>query len=288
MNLAEKRDKQRKAQDNVQKDALQNYFSSIKNQSLLSFEDEIKLSKAIQKGDQEALARLIQSNLRLVVKIARSYLTSGMSFLDLVQEGNIGLMKAAEKYDYRKNVRFSTYAAWWIRQSIVRALAKNQRHIKLPHRKEELLRKIQKYHYSYSQQNGHKPSLEEIAQDLGVKTEEVTALLSSANPIVSLDWEDEDGDVRLGDLYEDTTYQPDTELLRKCAQEDTMRFLKHLQEKERKVLLYRFSFYGGKKATLKKIGEELGISPETVRQIEMKAIKKLRRHSEEIKEYMYG
>ena len=272
----------------VQKDALQNYFSGIKKQPLLTFEEEIELSKQIQQGDEIALRRLTESNLRLVVKIARSYMSPGLSFLDLIQEGNIGLMKAAEKFDYRKNVRFSTYAAWWIRQSIVRALAKNQRHIKLPHRKEELLRKVQRYYYSFNQEHGRKPEMHEIADALHVKESEVSAVLNSSNPVVSLDWEDEDTDSRLVDMFEDTTYQPDDELLKKCAQEDTVRFLNHLREKERKVLLYRFSFYGGKKVTLKRIGEEMGISPETVRQIEMKAIKKLRQHADEMREYIYG
>lgn len=272
----------------IQRDALQNYFSGIKKQPLLTFEEEIDLSKKIQGGDDFALRRLTESNLRLVVKIARSYMSPGLSFLDLIQEGNIGLMKAAEKFDYRKNVRFSTYAAWWIRQSIVRALAKNQRHIKLPHRKEELLRKVQRYFYSYSQDHGRKPELHEIAEALHVRETEVTAVLNSSNPVVSLDWEDEETDSRLVDMFEDNTYQPDDELLKKCAQEDTVKFLNHLREKERKVLLYRFSFYGGKKLTLKRIGEEMGISPETVRQIEMKAIKKLRQHADEMREYIYG
>ncbi len=272
----------------IQRDALQNYFSGIKKQTLLTFEEEIDLSKKIQGGDDAALRLLTESNLRLVVKIARSYMSPGLSFLDLIQEGNIGLMKAAEKFDYRKNVRFSTYAAWWIRQSIVRALAKNQRHIKLPHRKEELLRKVQRYYYSYSQDHGRKPEFQEIAAALHVREEEVTAVLNSSTPVVSLDWEDEETDSRLVDMFEDTTYQPDDELLKKCAQEDTVKFLDHLREKERKVLLYRFSFYGGKKLTLKRIGEEMGISPETVRQIEMKAIKKLRQHADEMREYIYG
>jgi RNA polymerase primary sigma factor len=271
-----------------QKDALQNYFSGIKKQPLLSFEEEIDLSKKIEKGDKNALKKMTEANLRLVVKIARSYMSSGVAFLDLIQEGNIGLMKAAEKFDHRKNVRFSTYAAWWIRQSIVRAIAKNQRHIKLPHRKEELLRKVQRFYYSFSQDEGRKPDLAEISKAMNVKEEELSSLLNSACPVVSLDWEDETGDSRLVDMYEDTTYQPDTELLRKCAQEDTIKFLEHLREKERKVLMARFSFHGGKRVTLKRIGEEMGISPETVRQIEMKAIKKLRQHSDEIREYIYG
>jgi RNA polymerase primary sigma factor len=202
-----------------QKDALQNYFSGIKKQPLLSFEEEIDLSKKIEKGDKNALKKMTEANLRLVVKIARSYMSSGVAFLDLIQEGNIGLMKAAEKFDHRKNVRFSTYAAWWIRQSIVRAIAKNQRHIKLPHRKEELLRKVQRFYYSFSQDEGRKPDLAEISKAMNVKEEELSSLLNSACPVVSLDWEDETGDSRLVDMYEDTTYQPDTELLRKCAQE---------------------------------------------------------------------
>lgn len=274
--------------DTAQKDALQHYFSGIKKQALLTFEEEIDLSKKIEKGDQAALRKLTESNLRLVVKIARSYMSSGVAFLDLIQEGNIGLMKAAEKFDYRKNVRFSTYAAWWIRQSIVRAIAKNQRHIKLPHRKEELLRKVQRFYYTFSQTEGRKPEISEISKDLNVKEEEISSLLNSASPVVSLDWEDESGDSRLVDMYEDTTYQPDKDLLRKCFQEDTIRFMEHLREKERQVLMARFSFHGGKRVTLKKIGEEMGISPETVRQIEMKAIKKLKQHSDEIREYIYG
>lgn len=129
--------------------------------------------------------------------------------------------------------------------------------------------------------------MHEIAAALHVKESEVSAVLYSSNPVVSLDWEDEQTDSRLGDMFEDTTYQPDDELLKKCAQEDTVKFLDHLREKERQVLLYRFSFYGGKKVTLKRIGEEMGISPETVRQIEMKAIKKLRLHADEMREYIY-
>lgn len=270
------------------RDALQQYFSLIKTRPLLSFEEEIELSKLIQDGSREAKKRLTESNLRLVVKIARSYSSSGVGLLDLIQEGNIGLMKAVEKYDYRKNVRFSTYAAWWIRQAIVRALGKNQKQIHLPHRKEEMMKKVQRYYYSFQLENGRKPSSEEIGTSLGIEAEEVNSLLNWSHSIVSLDWEDSESETTLGDMFEDTTYEPNKELVTKCMREDTEKFLQHLVERERKVLMHRFAFYGGKRATLKDIGTHMGISPETVRQIELRAIKKLRRHAEEMKEYVYG
>ncbi len=277
-------DKKRK----IDRDALQHYFSLIKTRPLLSFEEEIELSKRIQQGSEAAKKKLTESNLRLVVKIARSYSSSGVGLLDLIQEGNLGLMKAVEKYDFRKNVRFSTYAAWWIRQAIVRAIGRNQKQIRLPHRKEEMIKKIQRFIYSFKQENGRDPKLEEISDAMGIDNTEVTLLLKWTNSVVSLDWEDEDSETRLGDMYEDSTYEPNKELFTKCVKDDTRNFLRHLLERERQVLMYRFAFYGGRKSTLKDIGTEMGISPETVRQIEMRAIKKLKQHADEVREYVYG
>lgn len=272
----------------TEENTLNAYFRQIQRSSLLSFDEELELSRRIQNGDEIARHKLIEANLRLVVKIAKSYVTADVNFLDVVQEGNLGLIKAASKYDYKKNVRFSTYAAWWIKQSIVRALSKKRRTIRLPHRKEELLKKIQKTYYLLNQELSRKPSIEEISHELNEDSEAVAALVNSSGTVFSLDSTFSDDSGTLMDIYEDKSYDPDEELMKKSFREETMKFLEHLLEKEKQILLYRFSFYGGEKHTLKHIGEEMGISPETVRQIEIRAIKKLREHAVELKEYIYN
>jgi RNA polymerase primary sigma factor len=269
-------------------DALQAYFQQIKGKPLLTFEQELALSRKVQTGDEEAKQHLIESNLRLVVKIAKSYVAPDVSFLDLIQEGNLGLIRAAGKYDYRKNVRFSTYAAWWIKQSIVRSLSNKRRAIRLPHRKEEALKKIQKTFYLLNQRLLRKPSVEEVAEELRMKVEDVSSILNAASAVASLDNDKYFESGSLMDVCEDNSFSPDRELMEKSMREETMKFLEHLLDKEKQILLYRFSFYGGKKFTLKKIGEQLGISPETVRQIEMRAIRKLREHADELREYVYN
>lgn len=272
----------------TEENTLKAYFRQIQRSALLSFDEELKLSRKIQNGDELARQKLIEANLRLVVKISKSYVTSDVNFLDVIQEGNLGLIKAAEKYDHKKNVRFSTYAAWWIKQSIVRALSKKRRTIRLPHRKEELLKNIQKTYYLLNQELSRKPSIEEIARDLNEDPEDVAALVNSAGSVFSLDSTFDDDSGTLMDMYEDKSYNPDDELMKKSFREETMKFLEHLLEKEKQILLYRFSFYGGEKYTLKHIGDEMGISPETVRQIEIRAIKKLKEHAVELKEYIYN
>ena len=269
-------------------DVLKSYFEQIKNTPLLSFEEEIELSKSIQKGNQEARKKLIEANLRLVIKIAKAYKTTDLSLLDLIQEGNLGLMKAADKFDYRKNVRFSTYASWWIKQSIVRALSNKRRTIRLPHRKEEKLRKINKIINSLSQLLMREPTSIEIAEEVGMSAREVENILSISNSIVSLDSDIADESGTLQEVYEDFSFDPNKELINKSFKEDTMKLLEKLMDKERQILLYRFSFYGGKRYTLKTIGEEMGLSPETVRQIEIRALKKLRESAGELKEYCYN
>lgn len=268
-------------------DALKSYFDEIKQHPLLSFEEELDLSRRIEQGDETARHHLIEANLRLVVKIAKTYISSGYGLLDLIQEGNMGLMRAAEKFDHRKQVRFSTYAAWWIRQSIVRAVAKKQKAIRLPHRKNSLLKKVQSAYYVLSQEMEQEPSVPDIAREVGVSEESVDQILQLGNPVVSLDAEIGDDTSTLMDLYEDTTYDPERAFMDQSLKEDTRRFLEHLKDREKQILLYRFSFYGGKRFTLKRIGEEMGISPETVRQIEMRAIRKLRDHSSEMADYLH-
>jgi RNA polymerase primary sigma factor len=269
-------------------ETLQAYFDQIKRTPLLSFEEEIALSKRIQAGDASARQELVEANLRLVVKIAKAYVTQDVTFLDLVQEGNLGLMKAAAKFDHRKNVRFSTYASWWIKQSITRALSNKRRQIRLPHRKEDALKKIQKSFTTLSQTLARKPSVEEVAADVGIDVGEVVQILNISNSLVSLDSDINEDAGTLHDVYEDYSYAPDTDVMRSSLREQTIRFLDRLKDQEKQILLYRFAFYGGQKYTLKRISEELGISPETVRQIELRALKKLREHASELKEYVYG
>ncbi len=271
-----------------QDDTLKAYFDQIKKTPLLSFEQEIELSKRIQKGDITARQQLVEANLRLVVKIAKAYMTNDVGFLDLVQEGNLGLLKAASKYDHRKQVRFSTYASWWIKQSITRALSNKRRSIRLPHRKEDALRKIQRAHNALSQRFMRRPSVDEVAKEVGMESSEVVQIMNIATGPVSLDSDLSSDSGTLHDVFEDYSYSPDTEVMKKEMRQETLRFLERLREKEKKILLYRFAFYGGKKYTLKRISDEMGISPETVRQIELRALRKLREHSSEIEEFVYG
>jgi RNA polymerase primary sigma factor len=269
-----------------EKELLASYFDEVKANSLLTFEEEKALSKRVLKGDSEARNILIKSNLRLVVKIAKLYATKEMSLIDLIQEGNLGLIKAAEKYDYKKEVRFSTYAAWWIKQSITRALSNKRRAIRLPHRKEETYRKIMTVSSELSSEGKKQAGISEIAEKLHIKSKDVAFVLNAAASVCSMDSDINDEAGSLYDMYPDNKYNPDNILMEKCLKTDTKRFLEHLQEKEKEILLYRFSFFGGEKYTLKEISKIMGISPETVRQIELKAIKKLRDKSSEMQEYV--
>lgn len=278
----------KKAKIGEQDDALKSYFSQIRKTPLLTFEEELELSRRIEKGDTQARQRLIEANLRLVVKIAKAYVSPDVGFLDLVQEGNLGLLKAASKYDHRKKVRFSTYASWWIKQSITRALSNKRRSIRLPHRKEDALRKIQRAYNTLSQTLMRRPSTEEIAKEVGMESEDVVQILNISHGPVSLDSDINAESGTLHDVFEDYSYSPDQEVMDNALREETIKFLERLREKEKQILLYRFAFYGGKKYTLKRISDEMGISPETVRQIELRALRKLREHAGELREFVYG
>jgi RNA polymerase primary sigma factor len=266
-------------------DILQAYFDQIKHIPLLTFEEELELSRQIQQGDEKAKRRLIEANLRLVIKISRIYLTSAVSFMDIIQEGNIGLMRAVEKYDWNRNVRFSTYANWWIHQAITRFLSNKCRVIRLPHRKEEALRKIRKAYHVLSQTLQHQPTPEEIAEYVHMEKEDVAYIMNISTSLVSLETDvgDDEG-ATIVDLCEDYTWNPERALLRKSSKKMTRRFLSRLKDRERRVLIYRYQLDGGEKQTLKTIGDEMGISPETVRQIEIRAIKKMKADAAEIRD----
>jgi RNA polymerase primary sigma factor len=269
-------------------ESAQTYFDRIKTIPLLSFEEELALSKRILRGDQAAWHKLIEANLRLVAKIAHAYLSPGISLMDIIQEGNMGLMHAAGKYSYKKNVRFSTYAAWWIRQYICRFLSNKRRTIRLPHRKEEILKRIQKAYHSLSQILARQPSSAEIAAEIGAAPEDVRLILSMSNGPVSLETDTgEDEASPLMDRHEDYTYSPERALMKKSAQDATIRFLDRLKEREKRILIYRYQLNGSERHTLKNIGDKMGISPETVRQIEIRALKKIRKDADELRKCMY-
>jgi RNA polymerase primary sigma factor len=269
-------------------DLLQSYFEQIKNIPLLNFEEELELSKRIQKGDEAAYQKLITSNLRLVIKIARPYMSSDISFMDLVQEGNIGLMRAAEKYDHLKNVRFSTYAGWWIRQFIRRFLSNKRRTIRLPHRKEETLIKIRQAYHTLYQILKRTPTTKELSDEIGVPVRDIEFVMQIGSGILSLDVTNEDENAAcIGDLQEDYTFSPELDFMKKSSRADTLRFLDRLKDKEKRILVYRFQLDGEERYTLKKISDQMGISPETVRQIEQRALRKIRPHAEELRKCLY-
>jgi RNA polymerase primary sigma factor len=266
----------------VRDDGLHAYYSAIKRVPLLNAEEERDLSKAALSGNETAKTRLIESNLRLVVKIARAFVTPDMPLLDLIQEGNVGLIKAAEKYDGSRNVRFSTYASWWIKQAITRSLVNSRRAIRLPHRKEELLKRIQRTYSVLTQSLQREPTPQEIAKELRVSFEAVDDVMGMASSLVPLETDSDEESGSIIDVYEDYSYSPDCEFMKNSVKEETVRLLELLLERERKILMYRFEFFGTERQTLKRIGEEMGISPETVRQIEKRALRKLREGASEI------
>ncbi|MDR1319370.1 MAG: RNA polymerase sigma factor RpoD/SigA [Treponema sp.] len=266
---------------------LQTYFNQIKAFHLLNFDEELELARRIQTGDSAALHELINANLRLVVKIARHFAIPDSSFMDIIQEGNLGLIHAAEKYDPSKKVRFCTYANWWIRQFISRYLVNKNRVVRLPHRKEELLRKIRYTYHSLSQALMHQPRSEEIAEELGISSRDVDYIVNISSGPLPLENDTWDEDTAVIRFHEDYTYSPEQILFRKFSREGTMRALDKLKDKEKRVLIYRYQLDGSGPHTLKKIGDAMGISPETVRQIELKAIKKIRGQAQELKDEVY-
>lgn len=275
------------AEANGFRNSLNAYLFNIRGDRLLSAEEEQSLSRRVLQGDGNARERLINSNLRLVVKIAKGYLSHDMDLNDLIQEGNMGLIRAAEKFDFRKNVRFSTYASFWIKQSIARALSNKSRMIRLPHRKEEKLRKIARASQRLSRDSGQEPDASRLSAETSIDETEINNILRLPDRVLSMDSIDEKEGFSLKNVVEDPKYNPDYLVMRNYLREKTRQMLDILAEKERKVILYRYAFVNGRKYTLKDVGETLRISPETVRQVEIRALRKIREHFSHFKDFLY-
>ncbi|HNY21580.1 MAG TPA: RNA polymerase sigma factor RpoD/SigA [Treponemataceae bacterium] len=270
-------------------DSISEYLKEIRKYPLLSFQEEIDLSHRVQEGDLSAHKKLIESNLRLVVTIARKYAAPDMPLLDIIQEGNLGLITAAQKYEFSYNVRFSTYACWWIQQAITRAIANKRRIIRLPFRKEELAGRIRRVSSELYQRFSRMPSNEEIAVALNISVQEVTNIMLCAGSVTSLDVQLEDEDsVSLKDIIPDSTYNPEEMFMKKYTHDCMLEVMSDLKETERDILVKRYNLQNdGSNYTLKSIGNQYGVSAETIRQVELRALRKLKLKSEELKELAY-
>jgi RNA polymerase primary sigma factor len=265
------------------------YFKQIRSFPFLTFEEELELSKQIRNGSKNALHKLVNSNLRLVIKIAKTYNRYDIPVMDVIQEGNLGLIHAAEKYDYRKNVRFCTYAVWWIRLFVSRFIAGKRGIVRLPVRKEATLRRIHGAYHTLCQTLMHKPGNSDIARELGIPVGEVDSVIKMA--FGSIPYEQffgEDENTSVIDIQEDYTYSPERNLMKQLSHDGTKHILDNLMDREKSIINYRYQLNGCERHTLWEIGDKLDISPETVRQIEKKALKKIRdHHANELRECVY-
>ena len=262
-------------------DPVRMYLREIGKIPLLTPEEEVELAKRIEAGDLEAKKKLMAANLRLVVSIAKKYIGRGMLFLDLIQEGNLGLSRAVEKFDYRKGFKFSTYATWWIRQAITRAIADQARTIRIPVHMVETINKLIRVSRQLVQKLGREPTAEEIAKEMGIDAERVAEIQRIAQEPVSLETPiGEEEDSQLGDFLEDKELlSPDDAAANQLLREELESMIDELAPREREVLRLRFGLEDGHPYTLEEVGRRFGVTRERIRQIEAKALRKLRHPS---------
>ncbi len=271
-------------------DPVKIYLKEIGGVPLLTTDEEIELAQRMAEGDVNAKKRLSEANLRLVVSIAKKYVGRGMQFLDLIQEGNLGLIKAVEKFDYTKGFKFSTYATWWIRQAITRAIADQARTIRIPVHMVETITKVKKVSSQLLHENGHDPSPEEIAERLGMPVDKVREIMRVAQDPVSLETPiGEEEDSHLGDFIpDDDAPAPAEAASHTLLKEQLNEVLNTLTDREAKVLKLRFGLEDGKSRTLEEVGQRFDVTRERIRQIEAKALRKLRHpsRSKKVKDFL--
>jgi RNA polymerase primary sigma factor len=257
-------------------DSVQSYLKEIATVSLLSAADEVRLAKLIERGDQRAKGALIEANLRLVVSIAKRHVGRGLTMLDLIQEGNLGLIRAVEKFDWRKGFKFSTYATWWIRQAISRAITDQGRTIRIPVHMADVMNRVSRTRRDLSQELGREPTPVEIGRRLKMKPEKVEEVQRLTRETVSLEAPLGDGEASLGDFIEDEdTPQPDQIAVDAMVRIDIRRILDGLPDRERRILELRFGLTGEEPMTLEDVGKQLGVTRERIRQMELKTLRRL-------------
>ena len=271
-------------------DPVRMYLREIGRVNLLTAAEEVDLAKKMEAGSMAARERLIQANLRLVVSVAKKYIGRGMSLLDLIQEGNIGLIRAVEKFDYRRGYKFSTYATWWIRQAITRSIADQARTIRIPVHMVETINKLVRVSRRLLQEKGREPTSEEIAKEMGITAEKVREIIKVSQQPVSLETPiGEEEDSHLGDFIEDqSAVAPADAASHQMLKEAVGAVLNTLTDREQKVLKLRFGLDDGRTRTLEEVGREFDVTRERIRQIEAKALRKLRhpRRAQTLKDYL--
>ncbi len=257
-------------------DSVRTYLKEIGGVSLLSAKDEVRLAKLIEKGDQGAKNALIEANLRLVVSVAKRYMGRGLNLLDLIQEGNLGLIRAVEKFDYRKGFKFSTYATWWIRQAVSRAIADQARTIRIPVHMVDAINRVTRTQRQLIQNFGRDPTPSEIGKELDLPPHKVDELLKLARETVSLEAPMGDSEASLADFIEDDpTRQPEAIAAEKIMKEDIAKTLAGLPERERRIIELRYGLDGSEPMTLEQVGHEFGVTRERIRQMEIKTLRRL-------------
>jgi len=257
-------------------DSVRTYLKEIGGVSLLSAKDEVRLAKLIEKGDQDAKNALIEANLRLVVSVAKRYMGRGLNLLDLIQEGNLGLIRAVEKFDYRKGFKFSTYATWWIRQAVSRAIADQARTIRIPVHMVDAINRVTRTQRAMVQELGREPTSAELGNELDLPPARVEELLKLARETVSLEAPMGDTDASLADFIEDDpSRQPEAIASEKIMKEDLAQTLAGLPERERRIIELRYGLTGHEPMTLEQVGQTFGVTRERIRQMEIKTLRRL-------------